>query len=70
MAKWIRVVDLTWERHPVHFLNVERIRQIKIDKNVVVIDDVAIAECKTKEEAEKYIKDFIEEHYIPTEKVS
>lgn len=62
MSKWIKFKDT-------HF-NLSQIQQIYKQDCKVLIDGIPIAECETEEKAEEYIKDFIAEHYVPTEKVS
>ena len=61
MAKWLKIKNT--------YFNLCQIQQIWIQDYKVMIDGMPVAELKSKEQAEQYIKDFIAEHYIQTGKV-
>lgn len=70
MAKWIKIAEDRW-------VNASNIASLHIAPNgwamiswtVMANGNIPLTECKTQKEAEKFIKDFIDEHYINTGKV-
>ena len=62
MAKWLKLKDT--------YFNLGQIQQIYNQDCKVLIDGIPVAELETGEKAEQFIKNFIAEHYIQTEKVS
>ena len=61
MAKWIKIKDT--------YFNAGQIRRIDSKNGIVKIDGAIIADFNSDEKAEQFIKDFIDEHYVKTEKV-
>ena len=70
MAKWIKLKTITGYTYfnlgLIHYFQIRKYE----DKFDVIVDTlVALATFATNKEAEKFIEDFIKEHYIQTEKI-
>ena len=72
MAKWIKLNDKHYNIASILSLHSYPVGQLlgKPDGWVVIVNDTKIIfECGSQEQAEQFIRNFIDENYIKTEKV-